>query len=77
METCPSRRLTPTASESSRVAVGNAEPLTSKAAGSIEYARETALDLVASGKANLEVLPHGEPKVLLAAIADYLVEREY
>ncbi|PSQ00235.1 phosphoesterase [Halobacteriales archaeon QS_4_70_19] len=46
-------------------------------AGSIEYARETALDLVSSGKANLEPLPEGEPKELLAAIADYLVEREY
>jgi geranylgeranyl diphosphate synthase type I len=46
-------------------------------AGSIEYARDTAEDLVASGKANLEPLPDGEPKRLLAAIADYLVEREY
>jgi geranylgeranyl diphosphate synthase type I len=46
-------------------------------AGSIDYARETALDLVASGKANLEPLPDGAPKRLLAAIADYLVEREY
>jgi geranylgeranyl diphosphate synthase type I len=50
---------------------------TLEAAGSIQYARETAHDLVASGKANLDRLPDGEPKRLLAAIADYLVEREY
>jgi geranylgeranyl diphosphate synthase type I len=46
-------------------------------AGSIDYARETAQDLVASGKANLDPLPDEEPKELLAAIADYLVERDH
>ena len=46
-------------------------------AGSIQYARETALDLVASGKSHLEVLPQNEPRSLLEDIADYLVEREY
>jgi geranylgeranyl diphosphate synthase type I len=46
-------------------------------AGSIDFARETAQDLVSSGKANLDPLPDGEPKALLAAIADYLVERDY
>ena len=46
-------------------------------AGSIEFARETAADLVASGKRRLEVLPEGEHRELLEGIADYLVEREY
>jgi geranylgeranyl diphosphate synthase type I len=45
--------------------------------GSIEYARETARDLVASGKENLEVLPDNDARSLLADIADYLIEREY
>ncbi|WP_324757505.1 geranylfarnesyl diphosphate synthase [Haloarcula montana] len=45
--------------------------------GSIEYARETAHDLIASGKENLEVLPDNEARFLLEGIADYLVEREY
>jgi geranylgeranyl diphosphate synthase type I len=48
-----------------------------EAAGSIEYARETAADLVARGKAELEVIQPGEPRDLLADIADYLVERTY
>jgi len=46
-------------------------------AGSIEFAREIAHDLVASGKQRLEVLPQGEPRALLEEIADYLVERGY
>jgi geranylgeranyl diphosphate synthase type I len=46
-------------------------------AGSIEFARETAQDLVASGKANLEVLPDNEARARLDDIADYLIEREY
>ena len=50
---------------------------TLEAAGSIEYARETAQDLVESGKAHLEVLPDNEAHDLLADIADYLVERDY
>ena len=46
-------------------------------AGSIEYARETAQDLVANGKRHLEVLPDNEAHDLLDSIADYLIEREY
>ena len=46
-------------------------------AGSIEYARQTANDLIASGKDNLRVLPDNEARDLLGGIADYLVEREY
>jgi geranylgeranyl diphosphate synthase type I len=46
-------------------------------AGSIEFARETAHDLIASGKERLEVLPDNEARGLLEGIADYLVEREY
>jgi len=46
-------------------------------AGSIEYARETAHELIASGKKNLQVLPDNESRDLLGGIADYLVEREY
>ena len=48
-----------------------------EAAGSIGYARETAQQLVASGKENLQVLPDNEARSLLADIADYLIEREY
>ena len=50
---------------------------TLEAAGSIEYARETARDLVASGKDNLRVLPDNEARDLLSGIADYLIERDY
>jgi geranylgeranyl diphosphate synthase type I len=50
---------------------------TLREAGSIDYARQTAADLVASGKDNLALLPDGEPRRLLAGIADYLVERDY
>jgi len=46
-------------------------------AGSIEYARETAHDLIRNGKQNLHVLPDNESRDLLRGIADYLVEREY
>jgi len=46
-------------------------------AGSIEYARSRAQELVTSGKENLEVLPDNEARDLLSGIADYLVEREY
>jgi len=46
-------------------------------AGSISYARETAQTLVESGKSHLETLPDNEPHALLAAIADYLIERDY
>jgi geranylgeranyl diphosphate synthase type I len=46
-------------------------------AGSIDFAREMAQDLVESGKERLEVLPDGESRRLLESIADYLVERGY
>ncbi|WP_436907145.1 geranylfarnesyl diphosphate synthase [Halosimplex marinum] len=46
-------------------------------AGSIQYARETARDLIASGKDNLRVLPDNEARARLEDIADYLIEREY
>ena len=45
--------------------------------GSIEYARQTGQDLIASGKQNLEVLPDNETRSLLEGIANYLVERDY
>ncbi|MFT4946385.1 MAG: geranylgeranyl diphosphate synthase type I [Natronomonas sp.] len=45
--------------------------------GSIEYARKTAQNLVASGKSHLETLPDNEAHNLLDDIADYLIEREY
>jgi len=47
------------------------------AAGSIEYARDTAADLVERGQSRLDVLPDNEARRLLDAVADYLVEREY
>ena len=46
-------------------------------AGSIDFARQMAQDLVESGKERLEVLPKGESRELLESIADYLVERGY
>jgi geranylgeranyl diphosphate synthase type I len=46
-------------------------------AGSIDYARDLAAELVESGKDELDALPEGEARDLLAGIADYLVEREY
>ncbi len=46
-------------------------------AGSIDFARRTALDLIEDGKARLDVLPGNEPVTLLRGIADYLVERTY
>jgi geranylgeranyl diphosphate synthase type I len=50
---------------------------TLREAGSIDYARETARDLVISGKQHLSVLPDNEARRLLEGIADYLIEREY
>ena len=50
---------------------------TLREAGSIEFAREQAQALVASGKGNLEVLPDNEAHELLDGIADYLIERDY
>ncbi|QLD87947.1 polyprenyl synthetase family protein [Natronomonas salina] len=46
-------------------------------AGSIDFAREMAQDLVDSGKQQLEVLPDGESRSLLEDIADFLIERGY
>ena len=46
-------------------------------AGSIDFAREMAQELVESGKDRLAVLPEGEPRALLEEIADFLVERRY
>jgi geranylgeranyl diphosphate synthase type I len=48
-----------------------------RAAGSLDYAREMATDLVESGKAHLRSLPDNEARETLTTIADYLVEREY
>ncbi len=46
-------------------------------AGSIEYADETAHELVESGKQQLEALPDNEARRRLEDLADFLVEREY
>jgi geranylgeranyl diphosphate synthase type I len=48
-----------------------------EAVGSIDYARERARELVASGKSHLDVLPDNEAHETLDSIADYLIEREY
>jgi geranylgeranyl diphosphate synthase type I len=44
-------------------------------AGSIDYARDTALELVETGKGHLDVVPENEARDLLEELADYLVER--
>lgn len=46
-------------------------------AGSIEFARERARELVESGKQHLAVLPDNEGRQRLDDIADYLIERAY
>ncbi|MFB6270087.1 MAG: geranylfarnesyl diphosphate synthase [Halobacterium sp.] len=46
-------------------------------AGSIEYARDLADDLVDEAQAHLDVLPDNEASRRLAQVADYLVERGY
>ena len=46
-------------------------------AGSIDFARDLAHDLIDEGKAHLQVLPDNEARDRLADIADFLVEREY
>ncbi|WP_290819353.1 geranylfarnesyl diphosphate synthase [Halovivax sp.] len=46
-------------------------------AGSIEYARDTASELVEDGKQRLDALPDNEARDLLMQLADYLVERGY
>jgi geranylgeranyl diphosphate synthase type I len=50
---------------------------TLRAAGSIEYASDTAADLVERSKDRLSVLPDNEARSLLADIADYLITRGY
>jgi geranylgeranyl diphosphate synthase type I len=45
--------------------------------GSIDYAHETARDLVDRSKAHLEVLPDNEARRLLEDIAEYLITRGY
>ncbi len=50
---------------------------TLEAAGSIEYANETARDLVDRGKDRLSVVPDNEARDLLCQVADYLIERGY
>ncbi|MFB6111353.1 MAG: geranylfarnesyl diphosphate synthase [Halobacteriaceae archaeon] len=46
-----------------------------KAAGSLDYASETAADFIATGKEHLTVLPDNEARELLSQLADYLIER--
>jgi geranylgeranyl diphosphate synthase type I len=46
-------------------------------AGSIDYARETAGDLITNGKERLSVLPESEARSVLEDVADFLIEREY
>ncbi|MFW5965786.1 MAG: polyprenyl synthetase family protein [Halodesulfurarchaeum sp.] len=48
-----------------------------EAAGSLEYAREMAADLVAEGIAELAVLSPTEARTRLEQIATYLIERSY
>jgi geranylgeranyl diphosphate synthase type I len=50
---------------------------TLEAAGSVEYARSTAQELIDSGKSHLETLAENEAHRLLDDIADFLIEREY
>jgi geranylgeranyl diphosphate synthase type I len=50
---------------------------TLREAGSIDFARERAHELIAQGKDRLEVLPANETRDLLEDVADFLVEREY
>ena len=46
-------------------------------AGSIQYARDMAQDLVDDAKAELQVLPDNEARRTLEQVADYLIERGY
>ena len=48
-----------------------------EAAGSIQYARDLADELVTEAKAHLDVVPDNEAKRRLEQVADYLVERGY
>ena len=60
----------------SEAAVDNAVA-TLDEAGSIEYASETATDLIERAKNHLEVLPDNDARSLLCDIADYLITRGY
>jgi len=46
-------------------------------AGSIDFARDLAHELIDEGKEHLRVLPDNEARDRLSDIADFLVEREY
>jgi geranylgeranyl diphosphate synthase type I len=46
-------------------------------AGSIEYARERAHELIDQGKSRLDALPDNEARDRLSDIADFLIDREY
>jgi len=48
-----------------------------EAVGSIEFARETAVDLVESGKDRLDGLPDNEARQRLELLTEYLIERGY
>ena len=48
-----------------------------EAAGSIDYARDTARDLVDRSKSHLDALPDNEARRLLEDIAEYLITRGY
>lgn len=50
---------------------------TLRESGSLEFARETAKELIEEGKDRLKVLPESESRNRLEDIADYLLEREY
>ncbi|MCL7414764.1 MAG: polyprenyl synthetase family protein [ANME-2 cluster archaeon] len=45
--------------------------------GSIDYARTTAHNFVAEGKAKLSILPESKAKDILLALADYMIERKF
>ncbi len=46
-------------------------------AGSIDYAREMAAELVENGKKQLDILPENQSRELLTELADYLIKRGY
>jgi geranylgeranyl diphosphate synthase, type I len=45
--------------------------------GSIEYARNRAVELVENGKRALDILPQTPIKALLLGLADYMIRRKY
>jgi geranylgeranyl diphosphate synthase type I len=45
--------------------------------GSINYARDLAISYIAKGKGLLDVLEDSEPKDILLAIADYMIQRSH